>query len=358
MNSVMATSRFSSQSTTDTSPFLSVIVPVYNGGYAFVYCLSALHASHYPNWELIVVDDGSTDQSAIVAEQFGATVLRMRGRLGPGAARNLGAQRAKGDYVCFIDADCEVYPNTLSALAEVIQQHPTVEAFFGSYDDCPKAPNFVAQYKNLFHHYVHQTGQEEATTFWAGCGCVKRSAFLGLGGFDVARFPRPSVEDIDLGYRIKQAGGRILLAKQVQVKHHKAWGFRSLVKTDVCDRAIPWTQLLLSHQSRVTNDLNLQVSHRISVVLAYALVGLLLVGALHHSLVLLLWIPAIALLILNWDIYRFFLKKRGRRFVLGVVAMHWLYYIYGGASFAVGMVLHLKQEWQKSAVTKRSEQTA
>jgi glycosyltransferase involved in cell wall biosynthesis len=322
------------------NPFLSIVVPVYNGDYAFIYCLFAIKKSTFKDWELIVVDDESTDQSALVAKEFGATVLKTGGRLGPGAARNLGAKAAKGQYLCFIDADCEVHSNTLENLANTLNLHPNIDALFGSYDDTPKASNFVAQYKNLFHHYVHQNGSQEASTFWAGCGAVRRSLFLQLGGFDTQRYPRPSIEDIDLGYRIKQAGGKICLAKQVQVKHHKAWKLMGLIKTDVFDRGIPWTKLLLSNKFHQINDLNLKLNSRVSVLAAYGLLISLLISFYQLEAIVLSLILAGLVLAINFDVYRFFYQKRGKRFAFKVVFMHWLYYLYGGLSFAFGTIFY------------------
>ncbi len=63
------------------------------------------------------------------------------------------------------------------------------------------------------HHYVHQQGSEDASTFWSGFGVIKRKLFLKLGGFDIKRYSRPCIEDIDLGYRLKQTGAKIHLAK-------------------------------------------------------------------------------------------------------------------------------------------------
>lgn len=328
-------------------PFLSIIVPVYNGGYAFIYCLSAIEQSKFKNWELIVVNDGSSDQSANVAERFGATVLKTKGRLGPGAARNLGAQAASGEYLCFIDADCEVKSDTFATLVQTLKQHPEIDAVFGSYDDAPKATNFIAQYRNLFHHYVHQDSNEEASTFWAGCGAVKRSTFLTLGGFDVQRYPRPSIEDIDLGYRIRQAGGKITLAKQVQVKHHKAWYLISMIKTDVLDRGIPWTRLLLSNKSNFVNDLNLQISSRISVAASYVLGILLLASFYKPEISFLALFTATLLLVLNMKIYRFFYRKRGLVFSIRAIFMHWLYYLYSGVAFIGGALLYWQAQLKK-----------
>jgi glycosyltransferase involved in cell wall biosynthesis len=335
----------------NVNPFFSIIVPVYNGGYPFVYCLLALRESTFKDWELIVVDDSSDDPSAVIATELGATVFKTSGRLGPGAARNLGAKAAKGEYLCFIDADCEVHHDTLANLAKTLKYHPEVDALFGSYDDEPKALNFIAQYKNLFHHYVHQTSSEEASTFWAGCGAVRRSLFLKLGGFDVQRYQRPSIEDIDLGYRIKQAGGRICLAKHVQVKHHKSWDLTNLIKTDVLDRGIPWTRLLLSNSSHFINDLNLQMQSRISVTAVYCLLIFCFATFFKIESGFVAIIIATLLFFINGKIYYFFYHQRGFLFALKVIFFHWLYYFYSGIAFLVGALLYWQEKLSKETVS-------
>ncbi|MEM9509706.1 MAG: glycosyltransferase family A protein, partial [Cyanobacteria bacterium P01_E01_bin.35] len=306
-------------------------------------CLLAITRSQFSDWELIVVDDGSTDKSAAIAEQFGAKVRETGGRKGPGAARNLGAEISQGKYLCFIDADCEVCEQAIANLAQKLQLQPEIDALFGSYDDAPAATNFVAQYKNLMHHYIHQQGKEKAATFWSGFGVVKRELFLELGGFDIQRYSRPSIEDIDLGYRLKQAGAEIYLAKELQVKHHKAWKLFSLIKTDIFDRGIPWTMLLLSNKSNRINDLNLQTNSRISVVAVYSL--LLCLAASFFTPVVMLTsliclILILLLLFLNWDIYQFYRQKRDFWFALKVIPLHWLYYFYAGLSFVLGTLAY------------------
>lgn len=316
-------------------PFFSIVIPVYNGGQAFVACLQAITRSNFRDWELIVVDDGSSDDSALVAQSFGAKLLQTQGRWGAGAARNLGAKAAQGEYLCFIDADCEAYPDTLSRLAEALKQDPHLGAIFGSYDDAPKAENFVAQFKNLMHHYTHQVAQTEATTFWTGCGAVRRSLFLRLGGFD-AHY----IEDIHLGYRIRQTGSKIHLVKQAQVKHHKAWKLAHLIKVDVWERGVPWTRLLLEQPERFRSDLNLTNSSRISVVAVYSLLPLLPLALGLPQVAGLLLVPILTLLWLNREFYQFFYHKRGLLFTVQAVLMHWLYYGYSGVAFGLGLLLH------------------
>ncbi|MCB9105203.1 MAG: glycosyltransferase family 2 protein [Anaerolineales bacterium] len=321
------------------APFFSIIIPVYNGGYFFERCLSAIQRSTFTDWELIVVDDGSTDGSDTLTRQYKARLFATGKRLGPAAARNIGAKIAKGRYLFFIDADCEVHVDTLAIAANFLKQHPVLDAIFGSYDDKPDARGFVAQYKNLFHHYVHQNGKEDASTFWTGCGVIKRKRFLKLGGFDVQRYPRPSIEDIDLGYRLKQAGGKIRLVKNVQVKHLKAWTFNDLIKSDIFDRGIPWTRLILRDKAFV-GDLNLQTHNRISVIAVYALILALLSSFFSPRALDLALILAFFLFFLNLNLYRFFYHQRGLLFMMGVIPLHWLYYFYNGISFGCGLLLH------------------
>lgn len=325
------------------APLFSIIIPVYNGGPLFSRCLEAIRQSRWPDWELIVVDDASTDGSGDLAERFGARLLRTAGRLGPAAARNLGAQVARGEYLFFIDADCALQPETLGHIAQIFAAQPELDALFGSYDDQPGAANFIAQYKNLFHHYVHQHASEQASTFWTGCGAIKRSQFLALGGFDLGRYRRPSIEDIDLGYRLKRAGGQIRLAKHVQVKHLKRWTLAGLLKSDIFDRGIPWSRLLLKDKAFIT-DLNLQIHNRVSVVAVWVLLATLLVGFWRAPG---LWLaPALVALLLwlNLDLYRFFYRKRGVVFALRVIPLHWLYYFYNGLAFGVGLLLHWRAQ--------------
>jgi glycosyltransferase involved in cell wall biosynthesis len=244
---------------------LSVIIPVYNAEAYLRQCLTSLAASNENALECIVVDDGSTDNSTEVAREFGAQVLSTGGRKGPAFARNLGAKAARGEILFFIDSDVCVQPDTLSRMAAEFTMNPGVDAVMGSYDRWPSAVNFMSQYRNLMHHYVHQQSRREAVTFWAGCGAVRRRIFLDFGGFDEA-YQSPAIEDIELGYRLTAAGRKLVLCSNIEVKHLKRWGFGSVMKTDFFYRALPWSELTF-RSGWMPNDLNLRISQRISVVL-------------------------------------------------------------------------------------------
>ncbi|HIQ06378.1 MAG TPA: glycosyltransferase [Anaerolineae bacterium] len=314
---------------------ISVVIPVYNGGAAFHQCLEALAQSYYPHWECIVVDDGSTDGSADVAASFGYHVLHTsHSRSGPAVARNLGARAAQGEILFFTDADVALHPNSLSIAAATLSGSPQVDACFGSYDDEPSDPGFLSQYKNLLHHYVHQRASTEASTFWSGCGAIRRDVFQAVGGYRET-FAEPSIEDIELGYRLRKAGYHIRLEKRLQAKHLKRWTPGSLLRSDFFHRGIPWTRLIWQ-QRWFFNDLNLQRGDRLSVMILYLLLASLFVSVRWPRWVGLSALLAWLLLWLNLPLYRFFARKRGWRFALMTIPWHWFYYFYSGLAFVVG----------------------
>ena len=255
-------------------PTLSVIIPVHNGGVKFTKCLQSLAASESAPAEVIVVSDGDSDGSWRVAEQFGARVMRIPTPEGPARARNLGARTAKGDILFFFDADVAIPQDAVGRIAAAFQDAPDLAALFGSYDDEPFESNFLSQYKNLFHHYVHQAAKEEASTFWSGCGAIRREVFMAMGGFEEG-YRQPAIEDIDLGYRLRKAGHRIRLLKELQVKHLKRWECLSLLKADILYRALPWTELILE-EGRFIDDLNTTRSNRLSVICTFVLISALI----------------------------------------------------------------------------------
>lgn len=255
---------------------ISVIVPVFNARTMLGKCLDAIGNSIFTDYELIIVDDGSKDGSKDIYSSANAKIIELSdGPYGPAYARNRGSDAAQGDILFFIDSDVVIYPDTIAKVNLAFKQRPEFDALFGSYDDEPGDLQFLSQYKNLSHAFVHQNANEEGSTFWSGCGAIRKNVFEKFGGFDAKRYPRPSIEDIDLGVRIKAAGGRIWVNKDIKVKHLKRWTFIGLLKTDIFDRAIPWTRLILRHRD-LPNDLNLGSSQRLSSILTVILLGWML----------------------------------------------------------------------------------
>jgi GT2 family glycosyltransferase len=325
-----------------THPQLSIIIPVRDGGPHLSRCLDALLSSDVSETEVIVVDDCSTDASAEVARSRGVEVIRLDSRRGPAAARNAGARRARGGVLLFVDADVVVRADTAARVEAFFRGRPDAAALFGSYDDEPDAPNFVSQYKNLTHHFIHQRSRPDAETFWAGCGAVRREAFESVGGFDETRYARPSIEDIELGRRLRRAGFRVTLDRTLQVKHLKRWTHATLLRADVFDRAIPWSRLILEEGS-MPSELNLRASDRASAALVCVAAALAACSAaalfsrplLSPALLACAAALLVAVVLLNLPLLRFLRARRGLAFALASTLMLSLYYLYGACAFAL-----------------------
>jgi glycosyltransferase involved in cell wall biosynthesis len=313
---------------------ISIIVPAYNATATLPRCLEAIFAQVDSETEVIVVDDCSSDPSGQIAEQAGAKLLRTSARSGPAAARNLGAEKSSGEILFFVDADVVLANEGIEFVRKIFQENPQISAVFGSYDDSPAERNFLSQYKNLMHHYVHHESQSRAGTFWAGCGAIRAEVFRVMNGFDAHLFPHPSIEDIELGIRMMERNYEIRLDPRLQGKHLKRWTITSLLKADILYRAYPWSRLI-ANRGVLPKELNLKTYQRISGALTLVLALLITSHAFFFST----WLAGgslillFSLLILNREVYRLFYHKKGILFVIGAFFWHLFYYFYSNVNF-------------------------
>jgi GT2 family glycosyltransferase len=294
---------------------LTAIVPATEGPETLAPVRAAIEAAAAPPEEIIVVN-GPSDA-------------------GPAEARNAGAQRASGEVLVFVDADVLVHHDAFVRIRAAFDSDPGLSGVFGSYDDEPAHRGTVSTFRNLLHHHVHQTSAGAANTFWAGLGAIRRDVFLGSGGFDDA-YDVPSIEDVQLGLRLTDAGHRIELAPDIQGKHLKGWTLAGMIRCDVLHRAAPWLTLLLS-RGRLPASLNLRWRHRLSALASVGLTGA--VAARRYRAI----VPPVALLImLNHAFYRLLWKKLGpRRTALGV-GLHVVHHLSAVVASPLALWIHLR----------------
>lgn len=326
---------------------LSIVVPVHQGASVLPRCLGALAASDLARerWELIVADDVSLDGTSEAAAKWADRVITLTGRPhGPAYARNRGAEAATGEWLVFIDADVVVHRDTLRRFVEAIEADASMDAVFGAYDDAPPVQGFLSQYRNLLHRYVHLTAAGTADTFWAGCGAIRRSAFVEARGFDQHRYQRPQIEDIELGYRLRDHGRRIVIRPEIQGAHLKHWSFTGSLRTDLFERGIPWVMLLLErgHLGRPAS-LNLRRGERVKALLAGLALPLIGAAAVMRQplLALVASFMLLGVVLSSLPLLIWFARQRGPLFALAVVPFNLLYYLVSGLSVVAGVTLYL-----------------
>jgi glycosyltransferase involved in cell wall biosynthesis len=326
----------------DTS--VSVIIPVYNSQDTIADCLESVFNSSYSDFEVIVVDDNSSDGTAAIVESFPCKLIRLDRNYGPSKARNIGVESSSGCILVFFDGDVIIEKDTLSRIVDRFSSRPEISALFCSFKKFTVPSNFFTEYKNLRHHYTHQISDENATTFCGGFGAMKREVFLEFGGFNEKH---RVLEDIEFGYRLHKAGHKILLAKDIQVTHCKKYSFFSLVKSDLLDRAIPWTRLMLSNKI-FKKDLNVKTHNIISVFLSFIiLLNLAIILLIPQSIYVI--VPLILFLFyLNRNFLIFILKEKGMVFTAQSIMMNWFSYLYSGVGLLIALFSYIRTENVKS----------
>lgn len=328
---------------TEASPLVSVVIPFLNASETLGRTLESVISSTYENYQLVTVDDGSTDMSAEIALKYPGIHVAMTKTSGAAMARNEGVKASSGSIIFFIDADVTVQPHTISEVVRTFQNNPGIAACFGEYTPMPFGDNFATVYKNLVHHFTHQTSSERARTFWCGCGAIKKEAFETVGGFDES-FVAASVEDIDLGYRLHALKYQILLNKNIQVTHGKHYTMSSLIKSDLFYRAIPWTKLMASRNVFFA-DLNLKWNNIASGLALFCFPPLFIAASVSFGWSKTWWVLLVAFafyLILNRKIIDFVIRKKGLLFSVPFLAMYTLTYVYSSIGFGVGMLAFIR----------------
>lgn len=197
---------------------VTVVVPAYNAARTIEQCLSALMGQSYPRelFEVIVVDDGSTDQTSQTIKQFPVQYIHQNNQ-GPATARNAGAAAGIGDILLFTDADCVPDPHWIEEMTTAFED-PQVMAVKGAYRS--RQPEMVARFAQIefeerFDLLERAGTTDMVDTYAAG---YRAQLFRELGGFDT-RFPVANNEDTELSYRMAAAGHRMVFAPRAIVFH-------------------------------------------------------------------------------------------------------------------------------------------
>ena len=261
----------------DPLPRISVIVPAFQASARIERCLTALaHQTLSPEqYEVIVVDDGSTDDTANRAARCGARVLRLPRNQGPGQARNAGLAAARADIVVFTDSDCEPTPDFLAVLTAPLAD-TDVAATKGVYVSSQRAlvPRFVQlEYESRYRHTATASTVDFIDTYAA---CYRRADLLRLGGFD----PGFRVcEDQELSFRVAEAGLNARFVPAARTYHQHAETLWDYLRKKF--RIARWkVAVLRKHPGSALHDSHTPPTLKLQIAGAYA------VGASAATLVL------------------------------------------------------------------------
>ncbi len=320
-------------------PFISVIIPAYNPGPELAECLEPLRKSSYPRFEVLVVDDGSP-VPVEVEEPF--RVVRLAENSGPAAARNAGVEAAGGEIVLFVDTDVVVGGDCLEIVGEFYRDGTRRDrGLTGVQSEGMKYSNFASVYKNLWLRYSFLWAPRESGLFYTSIAAVPRELFLRLGGFD-GGYRTPSLEDTDFGNQILKSGGKVVIEGQLEVRHHKYYSLRGLLRNDFfrsADETRTWLRNRSGDQALFAGKTSVPLGFIAG--LGFAALGVLgVLGGLIFSSVFWLWLVLVALAgiwLSNLVMIQYMGKVRGNGFLLRVLAFLPLNLLVAGTGICWGL---------------------
>jgi glycosyltransferase involved in cell wall biosynthesis len=270
---------------------ISVVIPVYNAAGTLAESLSAIGRSDYDQYEVIVVDDASTDDSAVVASRHACRIVRLEENVGAAVAKNAGVQEARGDIILFTDADVVLQPDSLRLVAENLAD-PTVSAVVGLLGRELRYDNFCSQFKNLWMHYTYarlassKDAEQGVGLFYTSIAAIRKAVFLQTGGFDTNYRGASVTEDIEFGQRLLTSGHKVCLDGQLTVEHLKRYSLGGLLRTDL-QRAFGLTKTWLRKMLELAQRASGQKYYR--SVPWFFMLGVPLAWLLPAFVILALW---------------------------------------------------------------------
>jgi len=249
---------------------ISVIIPAYNAAQTLPACLAALQGQTHPPGEIIVVDDGSQDQTVQAARAYGAQLLEQPHQ-GPAAARNLGIRQARGDIILLTDADCEPVPAWVAEMTRPFAD-PQVAGVKGSYRTHQQER--VARLAQVEFEERYDLLERLATIDFidTSAAAFRLAALREMGGFDPA-FPQAVSEDVEFSYRLARAGYRLVFNRQAVVYHRHPSTWRAYLRRKI--KFGYWRMIVYRlHPGKALRDSYTPQLLKVQIVLMYLVLGL------------------------------------------------------------------------------------
>jgi len=305
--------------------FVSIIIPNYQGGATIGKCLEAVFASKYRNFEVIVVDDCSGDNSIEIIKRFPCKLVQMDKHSGAAQARNIGAAHSHGDILFFTDADCLLQENTLSIASQAVSLADPNVVIGGTYTRIPHDKNFFSLFQSVFIHYSETREVEHPDYIATHAMVIDSKSFQKSGGF-TGKF-LPILEDVDFSHRLRQAGYRLVMNPAIQVQHIFNFSlYRSL--RNAIRKSMYWTMYSIKNGDVFVDSGTASIGLKTNVAAWFFATLLLLAFLLTGNSTFILLIPLILAidLFVNKGLLMAFYRTKGFQFALAATCYYLLLY--------------------------------
>ncbi len=343
--------------------YISIIIPNYNGAGTIGKGLESVFSSNYKNFEVVVVDDSSTDSSVEIIKGFPCRLVGLDKHSGASRARNMGAQNSLGEVLFFTDADCLLQKDTLTLVNKAVEKYkkediippnpPLVKGgvgvgivggivIGGTYTRVPYDDNFFSAFQSIFINYSEKKHKENPDYVATHAMIMDRRIFEDTGGFHEDFF-LPILEDVEFSHRLRRAGYRIVINPEILVRH--IFNF-SLLKSlqNAARKSMYWTIYSIKNRDLLADSGTASIELKTNV-LSYLFISLLsFLYLLSGISVFLIAIPFITgvNLYLNRGLIRAFYETKGLVFTFFAILYYTMVYSIGVSAGAfAGIIIYL-----------------
>lgn len=298
---------------------LSIIIPCFNSEKTLPVTLESIKASFFTDYEIVIVSDGSTDNTTKIARKYTQKIIDLKIKSGPAKTRNIGFRKAQGKIIVNIDSDVVIEPNTLSIINNFFLKNLQVKALTGMLSTESRYNNFTSDYKNLYMNYYYSISPEQVS-FLYGSIFALRKELVNLHQV----FSSRKTDDTEFGQYLYSNGIKIMLLKKLIVHHHKKFNLLTLL---INDFKIPydWAKIFLRYKGWKELKNSKQYAHAsikqiYSLFLSALIVVLLLISLLISTKYLVLMTSLVFIwFYLNFSFYSFLYQNRGLKFTLSSI---------------------------------------
>ncbi|MDP2278325.1 MAG: glycosyltransferase [Nitrospirota bacterium] len=294
---------------------ISVIIPNYNGSSTIGRCLEAAFSSEYDNFEVIVADDCSTDNSAEIIKEFPCKFISIDKHSGASKARNIGAENGSGEVLFFIDADCLLQKYTLASVNKAFLTSEDA-IIGGTYSAIPYDKDFFSTFQSISINYS-ETKREPPDYIPTHAMVIGRDIFMKSGEFQENFLP--ILEDVEFSHRLRRTGFKLTMNSEILVRH--IFNF-TLIKSlkNAFRKSLYWTLYSLKNKDLLADSGTASIELKFNVASFFFSLLLLLLFFLTWdgiSIILIFVLQAINIRIVNRKLVKAFLDAKGLLFAFG-----------------------------------------
>lgn len=320
---------------------ISVIIPNRNSAATIGKCLAAALASQHGNFEIIVVDDGSEDNSIEVIERYPCKLVRLEQHRGAACARNAGVSHSRGRILFFTDADCLLQPDTLALAATTLALEGPDAIIGGTYTPAPHDLDLLSRFQSIFIHYFETRHAPAADYIATHALAMDASVFRRHRGF--AEDLRPILEDVEFSHRLRRAGCRLVMNPAIQVQHIFNYSLTRSLR-NAFTKSLYWTAYAIRNRDLLADSGTASVGLKLNVLVFAGNAGLLSAFLLTGKMIFLVFM-ALSLgfsLFVNRGLLLAYQRAEGSGFAL-LATLYYLslYPLAVGAGAAAGLLRHL-----------------